>query len=124
VDYRLESRPQQSIEATVYFVVAEALTNVAKYAAASEVTVTLTRTGPTTLILKIDDDGIGGADATRGSGLRGLADRVAVVDGTLDVSSPPGGGTTITCQIPLSMPRPSDAAPASGPIVTPVGAGA
>jgi signal transduction histidine kinase len=105
VDYRLDRRPPAPVEASLYFVVAEALTNVAKYADATGVTVTVTANatpaGGTELVLEVADDGIGGADATRGSGLRGLADRVAVVDGTLRVESPVGRGTTLTCTVPL-----------------------
>src|SRR4051794_17298614 len=92
VDYRIEERPPAAVEATVYFVVAEALTNIAKYAHATEASVTVRQDGPL-LRLEVADDGIGGADQSRGSGLRGLADRVAVVDGTLTVESPPGRGT-------------------------------
>jgi len=60
-------------------------------------------TGNATLEVQIADDGIGGADETRGSGLRGLVDRVAVVDGTLTIDSPPGGGTRLTCTIPWAF---------------------
>jgi signal transduction histidine kinase len=100
VDYRLDARPPANVEGTLYFVAAEALANVAKYAQASEVTVGVTTTD-TTVTLTVDDDGVGGADDTRGSGLRGLVDRVSVVDGTLRVSSPQGGGTHLTCTVPV-----------------------
>jgi signal transduction histidine kinase len=80
--------------------VSEALANVGKYAQASAVTVTVERTEDR-LVVTVEDDGIGGADPSRGSGLRGLSDRVAAVDGSLSVSSPPGEGTTLICRIPL-----------------------
>jgi len=96
-----EGRFDAGIEATAYFVVAEALTNVAKYAAASKVCVDVERRDDS-LHVRIRDDGAGGADASRGSGLRGLADRVAAVGGVLTVESPAGGGTTITAEIPCA----------------------
>ena len=123
VDYRLAGRPEKSVEGTVYFVVAEALTNVAKYAQASEVRVTIARSSDT-LTLEITDDGVGGADRAKGSGLRGLSDRVAVVDGTLDISSPTGGGTRLTCRIPLTpVARQPDGVPDETSTATPLGAG-
>ena len=97
----VEGRYDAGIEATAYFVVAEALTNVAKYAAASTVSVDVERHGDT-LQVRIRDDGAGGADASRGSGLRGLADRVAAVGGVLRVDSPPGSGTTVEAEIPCA----------------------
>jgi signal transduction histidine kinase len=101
VEYTLSCRPPETVERTLYFVVAEALTNIAKYAAASSATVVVSQAGHTVTVV-IADDGVGGADAARGSGLRGLADRVAAVDGSLEVDSPPGGGTRITCRVPVS----------------------
>jgi signal transduction histidine kinase len=100
VDYRLSERPAANVEGTLYFVTAEALANVAKYAHASEVKVRVTSTDGTVTVT-VDDDGVGGADDANGSGLRGLVDRVAVVDGSLHVSSPPGGGTHLTCTVPV-----------------------
>jgi signal transduction histidine kinase len=88
-----------SVEAAAYFTVAEALTNVARSARASRARVTVERTGDT-LRVEIRDDGVGGADAAAGSGLRGLSDRLAVVGGRLQVFSPPGGGTTIRAEVP------------------------
>jgi signal transduction histidine kinase len=108
VDYRLAARPPANIEGTLYFVAAEALANVAKYAYASEVTVRVTATDAT-VTLAVDDDGVGGADDTRGSGLRGLVDRVSVVDGTLHVCSPRGGGTHLTCTVPVVAGSPAAA---------------
>ncbi len=100
IDYRLDQRPPPAVEATVYFLVSEALTNVAKYAHATQAAVTVAGERGA-LRVEIADDGIGGADDTRGSGLRGLADRVAAVDGDLTVHSPPGAGTSLTATIPL-----------------------
>jgi signal transduction histidine kinase len=88
-----------AVEIATYFVVSEALTNVAKYSRATEVSVAVRRTGGSVTV-EIADDGVGGADAARGSGLRGLADRVAALDGTLSVESPPGHGTRLRAEIP------------------------
>jgi PAS domain S-box-containing protein len=87
-------------EATAYFTVAEALTNVAKYAAATHATVRLTRENGA-LSVEVRDDGVGGAHASPGSGLSGLADRVGAADGSLSVTSPPGEGTLVRAVIPL-----------------------
>jgi signal transduction histidine kinase len=96
VDERLPER----IEATAYFVVAESLANVTKYAEASSAVVAIARRNGS-LHIEVVDDGVGGADVTRGSGLRGLADRVAAVGGTLRVDSPLGQGTVIMAEMPL-----------------------
>jgi len=87
------ARPPSSVEAIAYFVVAEALTNVAKHAHATQAAVSVVRRADT-LSVAISDNGVGGADP-RGQGLTGLADRVAGVDGRLSVHSPAGGGTVI-----------------------------
>ncbi len=89
------------VEAALYYVVAEALTNVAKYADASTVRV---RAGQQNghVLVEVVDDGVGGADPARGSGLRGLADRVEALDGRLEVESAVGGGTTVRAVIPLA----------------------
>jgi signal transduction histidine kinase len=111
-----ERRFDPQVEATAYFVVAEALTNVSRHASATEVRVSAGEEG-SRLVVTIADDGVGGADATAGSGLRGLADRLAAVDGTLTISSPPGGGTTIRAELPLDahgLPA-SQADPTTGP---------
>jgi signal transduction histidine kinase len=89
-----------TVETAIYFVVAEALTNVAKYAGASSATVTVNRAA-TRLTVEVVDDGAGGADVAAGSGLRGLEDRVAALDGRLEIHSPPGGGTRLHAAIPL-----------------------
>ena len=109
VETALENRLPAAVEASLYYVVAEALTNVAKYAHATQVQVRL-RHSAEGVVLEVVDDGVGGADGSRGSGLRGLADRVAVVDGTLTVESPHGGGTRITCTVPLATLPVRDAA--------------
>ena len=88
------------MEAAAYYVVSEALANVAKYAAASSARVSFTR-GNGRAVVEVADDGVGGADPGRGSGLRGLADRVAAFDGSLEVDSPPGGGTRVRAEFPL-----------------------
>jgi signal transduction histidine kinase len=80
-------------------VVSEALTNVAKYAGATFASVTVRREGPT-LVVEISDDGAGGADPAGGSGLRGLGDRVEALGGRLELSSPPGEGTTLRAVLP------------------------
>jgi signal transduction histidine kinase len=94
-----EERLPAPVEATAYFVVAESLTNVAKYAQASEARVTVTRSHDV-LRVEIADDGVGGADPLAGTGLRGLRDRVEALDGELEVRSAPGGGTTVVADIP------------------------
>jgi signal transduction histidine kinase len=87
------------VESTAYFVVAEALTNAAKHARAGEITVRIAREGDL-LVVEVADDGTGGADPARGSGLHGLADRVAAIDGRLTVTSPPGGPTVVRAELP------------------------
>ena len=93
-------RPPPQMEAAAYFVVAEALTNIARYAEASQATIAIERTDGA-LVVEVTDDGQGGASVDAGSGLRGLADRLAALDGTLQVLSPPGQGTYILARIPL-----------------------
>ncbi len=100
------------VEGTLYFVVAESLTNIAKYAHATRVTLAL-RDDATTVGLEVVDDGIGGADSGSGSGILGLADRVSVVNGTFTLHSPPGEGTTIGCVIPVPAPAAEPAAAAA-----------
>jgi PAS domain S-box-containing protein len=87
-------------EATAYFTVSEALTNVAKYAHATHATVRLA-SDDDALVVEVQDDGVGGAHASTGSGLSGLADRVGAADGSLSVSSPPGQGTLVRAVLPL-----------------------
>ena len=94
-----DERFPAAIEATAYFVVSEALANVAKHAMADGAQVTIRRRRPGRLVVEVSDDGAGGA-RPEGSGLRGLADRVASVGGVLRVDSPPGGGTRLEADIP------------------------
>src|SRR5215472_14560490 len=93
-------RPTPAIETIAYFCAAELLANAAKHSQANKITIDITeRAG--LLVLQVTDDGLGGADPARGTGLSGLAQRVAVVDGRLDIASPPGGPTRITVELPL-----------------------
>ena len=93
-----------AVEATAYFVVAEALTNVAKHSRAGHAAV-MARVEDSTLRVQVRDDGVGGA-RPNGSGLVGLRDRLAALDGRLRVESPPDGGTLVAAAIPLA-PVPS-----------------
>jgi signal transduction histidine kinase len=99
VESDLDGRLPPAIEATAYFVVAEALTNTAKHASARHATVRA-RQADGRLRLEVADDGAGGADLDGGTGLRGLEDRVAAHGGSLRISSPPGAGTTISVELP------------------------
>jgi signal transduction histidine kinase len=99
LEFRLDRRPPQAIEATAYFVISEALANIAKHSRAGSAWVRGELAGGL-LALEIGDDGVGGADVSRGSGLSGLADRVAVVGGTVSVSSPAGGPTSLRVELP------------------------
>jgi signal transduction histidine kinase len=94
-----DARFPPEVEAAAYFVVAEGLTNIARYADASGATVEL-RTEDGRLVVRVTDDGRGGADPGAGSGLRGLADRLAAVGGELTVTSEPGSGTTLLATLP------------------------
>jgi signal transduction histidine kinase len=95
-----EERLPPALEATAYFIVAEALTNVVKHADARSAHVTA-RVRDAALYVEVRDDGVGGARVDGHSGLLGLHDRTAAVDGELSVDSPPGGGTTIAATLPL-----------------------
>jgi signal transduction histidine kinase len=97
----LTRRPPPVVEAVAYFVVSEALTNVAKHARASQAEVVVQSAGDRLHII-ITDDGIGGADPARGTGLAGLAKRASSVDGTFEIASPPGGPTLITVDLPCA----------------------
>ena len=99
LDVRLTTRLPQPVEVAAYYVVSEALTNTAKHAHASVVHVVLD-VGHGLLELSIRDDGSGGADPTRGSGLMGLTDRVEALGGTIDVTSAAGQGTTLHVTLP------------------------
>jgi len=87
------------VQSTAYFVISEALVNVAKHARATHATVSLGRHDGV-LRLEVSDDGIGGADGDRGSGIDGLADRVAAVGGTFVLESAPGAGTRLDAELP------------------------
>jgi signal transduction histidine kinase len=95
-----EGRLPAQVEATAYFVVSEALANAAKHANASSVTVSA-RLLDGHLVVEVTDDGVGGAQATGGSGLKGLADRLAALDGSLRLESSPGAGTRVVAEIPV-----------------------
>jgi signal transduction histidine kinase len=96
-------RFRPTVESTAYFVVAEALTNVAKYAGVERARLGAQVVGGN-LRVSIEDEGGGGADVARGSGLRGLGDRLAAVNGSLEVDSPLGGGTRVRASIPIDAP--------------------
>ncbi|WP_164842416.1 sensor histidine kinase [Actinoplanes solisilvae] len=95
----LDSRLPEPVEVAAYYVVCESLTNVGRHAGASTARVEVNRAGDV-LVVEIADDGVGGADTTSGSGLRGLADRVEALGGTLRVWSPGGGGTRVRADLP------------------------
>jgi signal transduction histidine kinase len=94
-------RLPEPLEVAAYYVVSESLANVGKYALASSASVVIRRDGGEVTI-EVADDGVGGADTERGSGLRGLADRVEALDGRLRVWSPRGGGTRVRAEIPCA----------------------
>jgi signal transduction histidine kinase len=103
VPVRITSVPESPlpapVEAAAYYVTAEALTNVAKYARASECTICLTFEDSRAR-LEVRDDGVGGADPATGTGLSGLRDRVEALDGSFELDSPAGGGTTVIVELP------------------------
>jgi signal transduction histidine kinase len=95
-----DRRLPAGVEATAYFVVSEALANIAKYAGATKASVAADLDG-STLRVEVGDDGVGGADSSRGTGLRGLQDRVAAIGGRLAIDSPAGQGTLLVAEIPV-----------------------
>jgi signal transduction histidine kinase len=99
IDTQVRERLPEPVELAAYYVIAEALTNVAKYAKASRATVRVARDDGR-LVVEVSDDGVGGADPSGGTGLRGLADRVAALDGRLELRST-GGGTVVRADIPV-----------------------
>jgi len=99
IDVEVPQRCAASVEATAYFVVAEALTNIAKHSAAGEATVTV-RSHAGRLRLTVTDDGRGGAEEDGGSGLTGIRRRVAAHDGAMSLTSPVGGPTTLEVELP------------------------
>ena len=97
----IEERLPEALEVAAYYLVCESLANVGKYAQASSATVAVSRSNGNVLV-EVTDDGIGGADTERGSGLRGLADRVEALGGRLRIWSPSGGGTRVRAEIPCA----------------------
>jgi signal transduction histidine kinase len=102
LDITTDGRLPEPIEVAAYFVASEALANTAKYSQASRIDVSLERADGS-LVLSVRDDGVGGADAARGSGIVGLNDRVEALGGSLRVESLPGEGTQIVAQLPLDL---------------------
>ena len=96
---KLDGRLQERLEVAAYYVVSESLVNIAKHAHATSATIDVARANGH-VVVEIVDDGIGGADTERGSGLRGLADRVEALGGRLRVWTPHGGGTRVKAEIP------------------------
>jgi signal transduction histidine kinase len=94
-------RPAPAIETIAYFCAAELIANATKHSYANQIKIKIYTERTGVLRLEVSDDGIGGADAGRGSGLAGLAQRVSTVDGRIDVVSPAGGPTTVTVELPL-----------------------
>jgi signal transduction histidine kinase len=97
----IATRPEPAIETIAYFCAAELIANATKHSYANEIKIKIHTERGEVLRLEVSDDGIGGADAARGSGLSGLTQRVSTVDGRLEVSSPGGGPTTVTVELPL-----------------------
>jgi signal transduction histidine kinase len=110
LDLRVARLPQ-AIEVAAYYVAAEALTNVVKHADATEAVVRVALDDGVAVVVEVADDGAGGADLALGSGLRGLRERVEAVGGTLEISSPPGGGTRVRASLPVVVAVPYSAAP-------------
>ena len=102
LDISVHRRLGESAEVAAYYIVAEALTNAAKHAQASQVNVRVEAAGPN-LRLSIRDDGIGGADPTKGSGIIGLRDRVEALGGEMVIASPPASGTSLLVKIPCDI---------------------
>ena len=101
IDVALPERPPAPVESTAYFVVSEALANVERHSGATRAHVSIARTSDR-LVVEVRDDGHGGADPARGTGLAGLNDRVAAMRGTMYVISPDGGPTTISVELPCA----------------------
>lgn len=101
VSVEVDPRPPAAVETTAYFIVGEALTNVAKHSGADEARVAVWRTEDT-VVVQVTDNGCGGADLRPGGGLAGLADRAATIDGTVSVVSPPQGPTVVRADLPCS----------------------
>jgi PAS domain S-box-containing protein len=108
LDVNVAERPSESIEIAVYYVISESLANVVKHARASAIAVAL-RTSGDRIRATVEDDGVGGAEASGGSGLVGLIDRVEALGGRFTLDSPPGHGTRIAIELPLTEPQVDDA---------------
>jgi signal transduction histidine kinase len=105
-----QHRLPDQVEVAAYYTVSEALTNASKHANATRVWVSV-RVQDDTLLLSVRDDGAGGADASRGSGLTGLRDRIEALGGRMEIESPSGGGTLIEVEIPIAGPTDPDIGP-------------
>ena len=105
LDITTDVRLEEPTEVAAYFVASEALANAAKHSQASRIDVSLEQR-ERSLLLSVRDDGVGGADTARGSGLVGLMDRVEALGGSIRVSSRPGEGTQITAELPLELELP------------------
>jgi signal transduction histidine kinase len=101
LDVRVDSRLSEPVEVGIYYVVSEMLANAEKHARASVVEVSA-EAADGMLRVRVRDDGIGGADPVRGSGLLGLKDRIEALGGTFSVYSPLGLGTTVICEVPVT----------------------
>ncbi|WP_156753371.1 sensor histidine kinase [Actinokineospora pegani] len=102
VEVDVDPRPPGAVETTAYFIVGEALTNIAKHADATEVDVRVWRDGGDKVVVEITDNGVGGAVPRAGGGLAGLADRAATIDGVMSVVSPVGGPTVVRADLPCA----------------------
>jgi signal transduction histidine kinase len=112
----LDSRPPAEAEAAAYFVASEAITNAAKHARAGEARITVFSSRQR-LVIEVADNGIGGAIAHKGSGLRGLTDRVEALGGRLTISSPPRRGTTVHAEIPIHEGTPEEHSLSAGVLI-------
>jgi len=102
VSVQVPERPPASVEAAAYFVVSEALANIAKHAQATKASVTVRRANDSWLTVQVQDDGVGGADAAGGTGLTGLRERVSTLDGEFHLLSPEGGPTVLFVELPCA----------------------
>jgi signal transduction histidine kinase len=102
VEMDLPGRPQTPVESAAYFATAEALANVVRHSRARTVQIYVQHVDDL-LLLTVSDDGVGGADPAHGTGLRGIARRLAAFDGTMSVSSPPGGPTVVSMELPCAL---------------------
>jgi signal transduction histidine kinase len=112
VDTDLPGRPETPVESAGYFAIAEALANVVRHSRAQHAWISMRHSGEV-LFMMVGDDGIGGADPDSGTGLRGIERRLAAFDGTMTLSSPPGGPTVVTMELPCALSSPKTS-PSSG----------